>query len=80
MIIQAMKCTMHILFDAQPNTNLTNFVNAFKSASFRLARKQFSVQLAPYYRNPYFWSMSYFLGTVSNRTKRAVKKHGHQKD
>ncbi len=83
MIIQAMKCTtdhMYILFDAPPNVNLANFGNTFKSASSRLVRKQFSVQLAPYYWKPYFWSMSYILRNVSNRTKLPVKKHVHQKD
>ncbi len=84
MIIQAMECMpdhVHILFDAPPNTNLANFINAFKSASSRLARKQFSKQLAPYYWKPYFWSMSYFLGTVSDRTKQAVVNYiEHQKD
>ncbi len=84
LIIQAMECMpdhIHILFDAPPNMNLANFVNAFKSASSRLVRKQFSEQLAPYYWKPYFWSMSYFLGTVSDRTKQAVASYiAHQKD
>ena len=84
LIIQAMECMpdhIHILFDAPPNMNLSNFVNAFKSASSRLVRKQFSEQLAPYYWKPYFWSMSYFLGTVSDRTKQAVASYiAHQKD
>lgn len=84
LIIQATECMpdhVHILFDASPNMNLANFVNAFKSASSRLVRKQFSVQLAPYYWKPYFWSMSYFLGTVSDRTKQAVANYiVHQKD
>lgn len=84
LIIQTMECIpdhIHILFDAPPNMNLANFVNAFKSASSRLVRKQFSEQLAPYYWKPYFWSMSYFLGTVSDRTKQAVASYiAHQKD
>ncbi len=84
LFIQAMECMpdhVHILFDASPNLNLANFVNAFKSASSRLVRKQFSAQLAPYYWKPYFWSMSYFLGTVSDRTKQAVAIYiAHQKD
>ncbi len=84
MIIQEMKCTtdhMHILLDAPQNMNSANFGNAFKSASSSLVRKQFSVQLAPYYWKPYFWSMSYFLGTVSDRTKQAVANYiAYQKD
>ncbi len=84
MLIQALECMpdyIHILFDASPNINLSDFVNAFKSASSRLVRKQFSKQLEPYYWKPYFWSMSYFLGTVSDRTKQAVANYiAHQKD
>ncbi len=84
MVIQALECMpdhIHILFDASPNISLSDFVNAFKSASSRLVRKQFSKQLEPYYWKPYFWSMSYFLGTVSDRTKQAVANYiTHQKD
>ncbi len=84
MVIQAIECMpdhIHILFDASPNISLSDFVNAFKSASSRLVRKQFSKQLEPYYWKPYFWSMSYFLGTVSDPTKQAVANYiAHQKD
>ena len=66
---------IHILFDAKPNLNLAEFVNAFKSASSRNIRKQFSEELKPYYWKPYFWSLSYFIGTVSDRTSTAVKKY-----
>ena len=50
--IQAFECMpdhIHILFDAKPNLNLAEFVNAFKSASSRNIRKQFSEELKPYY-------------------------------
>ena len=32
---------IHILFECGPNTNLSTFVNAFKSASSRMIRKHF---------------------------------------
>lgn len=84
LVIQAMECMpdhIHILFDAPPNLNIANFVNAFKSASSRLIRQRFVNQLAPYYWKPYFWSMSYFIGTVSDRTQAAVANYiSHQKD
>ena len=76
--IQAFECMpdhIHILFDAKPNLNLAEFVNAFKSASSRNIRKQFSEELKPYYWKPYFWSLSYFIGTVSDRTSTAVKEY-----
>lgn len=76
--IQALECMpdhIHILFDARPNMNLAEFVNALKSASSRNIRKQFQKELAHYYWKPYFWSLSYFVGTVSERTTSAVKEY-----
>lgn len=76
--VTAMECMpdhMHVLFDAKPNMNLAEFVNAFKSASSRNIRKQFASELAPYYWKPYFWSLSYFIGTVSERTTSAVAEY-----
>jgi len=76
--IQATECMpdhIHILFDAPPQINLAEFVNAYKSASSRNIRKKFSEQLQPYYWKPYFWSLSYFIGTVSDRTAEAVKRY-----
>lgn len=66
---------MHFLFEAPPQINLADFVNAFKSASSRKMRKQFPAFLATYYWEPHFWSLSYFVGTVSNRTTEAVSKY-----
>ncbi|MBQ9329081.1 MAG: IS200/IS605 family transposase [Solobacterium sp.] len=67
---------MHILFDAPPQINLADFINAFKSASSRKIRQQFAEQL-----KPYFWSLSYFIGSVSEKTTSAVEHYiQHQKD
>ncbi len=77
-VIQAMECMpdhIHILFDAPPQINLADFVNAYKSASSRRIRSEFPEKLRPYYWEPFFWSLSYFLGTVSERTTEAVKKY-----
>lgn len=66
---------IHILFESPPHVELAKFVNAYKSASSRYIRKQFSEFLAPYYWKPYFWSLSYFIGTVSERTASAVQNY-----
>ena len=66
---------IHILFDAPPQINLSEFINAFKSASSRQMRKRYAQQLQVYYWKPHFWSLSYFIGTVSNRTEKAVKEY-----
>ena len=73
--IETMPDHMHILFDAYPQLNLAEFINAFKSASSRQIRKRFSEELKPYYWKPYFWSLSYFIGSVSDKTEAVVKKY-----
>lgn len=66
---------IHILFEAVPQMNLSNFVNAYKTASSRMVRKNFENELKQYYWKPYFWSLSYFIGSVSENTLEAVKKY-----
>lgn len=66
---------IHILFDAPPQINLSDTINAYKSASSRRMRAEFEEELKPYYWKPYFWSLSYFIGTVSDRTTEAVKRY-----
>lgn len=65
---------IHILFEAPPQICLSSFINSFKSASSRVIRKQFKDELSKYYWKPYFWSLSYFICTVSERNTETVKK------
>lgn len=79
--IQAMECMpdhIHILFDGKPNMNLAEFINAYKSASSRRMRAEYADTLKAYYWKPYFWSMSYFIGSVSDRTAAGVKQYINQ--
>lgn len=73
--IQTCEDHIHILFEAPPQINMADFVNAYKSASSRRVRKLFPEFLTPYYWKPYFWSLSYFLGTVSERTTTVVANY-----
>lgn len=73
--LETMPDHMHILFDAPPQINLANYINAFKSASSRIMRKEFEGEVSKYYWKPYFWSLSYFIGTVSDRSTEAVKHY-----
>lgn len=63
---------IHILFSAKPQAQLSKLVNSYKTATSRLLRKEFSDFLAPYYWKPYFWSRSYFICTVSERSHDVV--------
>lgn len=66
---------IHILFSAPPQVKLSAFVNNLKTVTSRLLRKEFSEFLSQYYWKPYFWSESYFIGAVSERTNIAVKQY-----
>ena len=61
---------IHILFEAYPNLNLSSFVNAFKSSSSRHMRQEFKKELASY-----FWSRSYFICTVSEKSLQHVQEY-----
>lgn len=83
MNILEVKCNkdhIHILFEAMPKINLANFVNAYKTASSRMVRKNFTEELKPYYWKPYFWNLSYFIGSDSENTLDAVKKYIQNQD
>lgn len=75
MSINTDKDHIHILFECYPNIMLSNFINAYKSASSRIIRKKFANKLSNYYWKPYFWSQSYFIGTVSEQSLIAVQKY-----
>ena len=73
--INSDKDHLHIVFETYPNFNLANFINAYKSASSRRMRTDYKDYLAPYYWKPYFWSMSYFVGTVSEKSTKLVQEY-----
>ena len=64
---------IHILFESKPQVQLSKLVNNYKTVTSRILRKEFADELSPYYWKPYFWSDSYFIGCVSDRTREAVK-------
>jgi len=66
---------IHILFEAPPQVQLSKLINNYKTVSARLIRKEFSEELKSYYWKPYFWSMAYFICTVSDRSASAVKEY-----
>ena len=64
---------IHILFEAPPQVQPSRLVNNYKTVTSRLIRKEFQEFLKPYYRKPYFWSDSYFICTVSDRTEEMIR-------
>ena len=65
---------VHILFKAHPNTELSKFINAYKSASSRLIKKDFP-QVRKNLWKEMFWSRSFCLLTTGGSPIEVVKKH-----
>ena len=54
---------IHVLFKGHPNTGLSKFINAYKSASSRLIKKEFP-QIRKILWKEMFWSRSFCLLTT----------------
>lgn len=65
---------VHILFKAHPNTELSKFINAYKSASSRLIKKEFP-QVRKKLWKEYFWSRSFCLLTTGGSPMEGIKKY-----
>ena len=65
---------VHILFKAQPNTEISKFINAYKSASSRLIKKEFP-QIKRQLWKEYFWSRSFCLITTGGVSIDVIKKY-----
>ncbi len=65
---------IHILFKAHPNSELSKFINAYKSASSRLIKRDF-----PHIRKKLwkemFWSRSFCLLTTGGAPIDTIKKY-----
>jgi putative transposase len=63
---------VHSLFEAHPNSLLSIFINAYKSASSRLIKKEFP-QIRQQLWKEYFWSSSFCLASVGEAPLDIVK-------
>ncbi|MCU5132722.1 IS200/IS605 family transposase, partial [Bacillus cereus] len=63
---------VHILFKAHPNTEMTKFINAYKSASSRLIKRDFS-QVKKKLWKEMFWARSFCLLTTGGSPIDVVK-------
>ena len=66
---------IHILFSAPPQVQPSKLVNNYKTVTARLLRKEFAGLLAPWYWKPVFWSDSYFICSVSDRSRDVVNAY-----
>ena len=65
---------VHILFRGQPNTNISKFINAYKSASSRLIKKEYPTIKKSLWKEM-FWSQSYCLISTGGVTVDVIKQY-----
>ncbi len=65
---------VHILFKAHPNSELSKFINAYKSASSRLIKKEYQVIKKALWKE-YFWSRSFCLLTTGGAPIEVIKRY-----
>ena len=65
---------VHILFRGQPNTEISKFINAYKSASSRLIKKEYP-QIRKSLWKEMFWSQSFCLLTTGSSTVDIIKQY-----
>lgn len=65
---------VHILFKAHPKSEISKFINAYKSASSRLLKKEFP-QIRQELWKEYFWSQSFCLLTTGGAPMEVIKKY-----
>ena len=65
---------IHILFKGQPNSELSKFINSYKSASSRLIKKEYP-QIRQKLWKEAFWSKSFCLLTTGGAPIEVIKKY-----
>ena len=65
---------VHILFKAHPNTEISKFINAYKSASSRLLKKEFP-QIRQKFWKEHFWDQSFCLLTTGGAPIEVIRKY-----
>lgn len=65
---------VHIMFKAHPNSELSKFINCYKSASSRLIKRDFP-EVSQKLWNEYFWSQSFCLLTTGGVPIEVIRKY-----
>lgn len=65
---------VHITFKAHPNTQMSKFINAYKSASSRLLKKEYP-QIRQNLWKDYFWSQSFCLLSTGEMTADVIEEY-----
>jgi putative transposase len=65
---------IHVLYSCHPNTNASKFINAYKSASSRLIKKEFPEIRKNLWKDA-FWSKSFCLISTGGAAIETVRKY-----
>ena len=65
---------VHILFRSEPNSNISKFINAYKSASSRLIKKEYPFIRSNLYKEM-FWSQSFCLISTGGASIATIKRY-----
>jgi len=65
---------VHIMFRAKPATEISKFINAYKSASSRLLKKEFP-QIRERLWKEYFWSKSFCLLSAGGAPVEVIREY-----
>lgn len=65
---------VHVLMKSQPHSEISKFLNAYKSASSRLIKKEFPEIRKKLWRE-FFWSKSYCLLTTGGAPIETIKRY-----
>lgn len=65
---------VYILFKGEPNSDLSKFINAYKSTSSRFIKKEYSSIREKLWKE-YFWSRSFCLITTGEADIETIKKY-----
>lgn len=65
---------VHVLFSAHPNSEMSKFINAYKSASSRLIKKEFT-NIRKQLWKEYFWSRSFCLISTGGAPIDVIRKY-----
>ena len=65
---------VHVMFKAKPQTEISKFINAYKSASSRLIKKEHPEIRKKLWKEA-FWSQSYFLVTAGGAPIEVIRQY-----
>ena len=65
---------IHVLFDAMPSTNLVKFINAYKTASSRIIKRDYPTIKRFLWKSD-FWKTGYFITTSGGANIETIRKY-----